>query len=146
MRHRAVLQQQGGIENPTAEDYEKFKSLTPQEKWENVRYWAGKSGYTLRQKIEAWFGASKATTGDGIRAKKPSSVKFEVECKVSIYNHMIDDAISRGYTAEVVEKGPDGTMIICNTAGKGSSTPGRGQPQDKQGQEGTSCWNKKGVG
>ena len=146
LRHRAVLHQQGGIENPTAEDYEKFKSLTPQEKWENMRYWAGKSGYTLRQKIEAWFGASKATTGDGIRAKKPSSVKFEVGCKVSIYNHMIDDAISRGYTAEVVEKGPDGTMIICNTAGKASSTLCRGQPQDKQGHEGTSCWNKKGVG
>ena len=128
------------------EDYEKFKSLTPKEKWENVRFWAADSDYGLRQKIEAWFGGLKATSGDGIQAKKPSSVKFEVECKVSIYNHMIDDAVSHGYTAEVVEKGPDGTTIVCRTAGKGSSTPNEGQPPDGQGHEREPCRNKKGVG
>ena len=132
--------------NPTVEDYEKFKSLTPKEKWENMRFWSTGSDYARRQKIEAWFGGSKATSGDGIQSKKPSSVKFEVECKVSIYNHMIDDAVSHGYTAEVVEKGPDGTTIVRNTAGKGSSTPSGGQPRDEQGHEREPCRNKTGVG
>ena len=37
LRHRAVLLQQGAIANPTPEDYEAFRSLTPKERWENTR-------------------------------------------------------------------------------------------------------------
>ena len=91
------------------------------ERWENTRQWAIESGYTLRNKIEAWFGGVKSTFGDGVLSKKPSSVKFEVECKISIYNHMIDDAVSRGYEAEVVERGPDGKIVVCNRPGRGQS-------------------------
>ena len=121
LRHRAVLLQQGAIANPTPEDYEAFRNLTPKERWENTRQWAIESGYTLRNKIEAWFGGVKGTFGDGVLAKKPSSVKFEVECMISIYNHMIDDAVSRGYEAEVVERGPGGKIVVCNRPGRGQS-------------------------
>ena len=121
LRHRAVLLQQGAIANPAPEDYEAFRNLTPKEKWENTRQWAIESGYTLRNKIEAWFGGVKGTFGDGVLAKKPSSVKFEVECMISIYNHMIDDAVSRGYEAEVVERGPGGKIVVCNRPGRGQS-------------------------
>ena len=121
LRHRAVLLQQGAIANPTPEDYEAFRNLTPKERWENTRQWAIESGYTLRNKIEAWFGGVKGTFGDGVLAKKPSSVKFEVECMISIYNHMIDDAVSRGYEADVVERGPGGKIVVCNRPGRGQS-------------------------
>ena len=121
LRHRAVLLQQGAIANPAPEDYEAFRNLTPKERWENTRQWAIESGYTLRNKIEAWFGGVKGTFGDGVLAKKPSSVKFEVECMISIYNHMIDDAVSRGYEAEVVERGPGGKIVVCNRPGRGQS-------------------------
>ena len=144
LRHRAVLLQQGAIANPTPEDYEAFRNLTPKERWENTRQWAIESGYTLRNKIEAWFGGVKGTFGDGVLAKKPSSVKFEVERMISIYNHMIDDAVSRGYEAEVVERGPGGKTVATNRAWKGALAADQTGALDKPGQD--TVLNKKEVG